>query len=207
MKRNLGYFLKLVAIVLSTLSFLGCASTVPLDDLPAVDSRSNTLGNGGIMGSAGNGSAANGLSATTGGIEANDMSDPLGQAVTTVQAPTYDSAQPSDAALAQRSVYFDYDSFVIRENFKAVLTAHAKQLTAHRNQSIALEGHTDDRGGREYNLALGQKRASAVQQAVRLLGVSDNQVEAVSFGKEKPKALGSTESDYVENRRVDIHYK
>ena len=83
---------------------------------------------------------------------------------------------------------------------------HARYLVAHKDRKVVIQGNTDERGGSEYNLALGQKRAEAVRRALVLLGVSDNQVEAVSFGKEKPKALGSDEAAYAENRRADIAY-
>ncbi len=105
------------------------------------------------------------------------------------------------------TVYFDYNSFVVRSEFQGALEGHAKFLTANRDRKIALEGHTDERGGREYNLALGQKRAEAVSQALRLLGVGDAQVEAVSFGKEKPAAAGSDEAAWAKNRRAEVFYR
>jgi len=87
-----------------------------------------------------------------------------------------------------------------------VIESNAKFLQANKQRKANLEGHTDERGGREYNLALGQKRAESVRQALTLLGVSDAQVEAVSFGKEKPMATGSDESALAKNRRVEIKY-
>ncbi|WP_211452903.1 peptidoglycan-associated lipoprotein Pal [Collimonas antrihumi] len=109
--------------------------------------------------------------------------------------------------LSKRSIYFDFDSYIIKDEFKSVVEAHAQYLNSHKNRKIIIQGNTDDRGGREYNLALGQKRAEAVRKALVLLGVSDTQVEAVSLGKEKPKALGSDEASYAENRRSDIVYQ
>ena len=109
--------------------------------------------------------------------------------------------------LSKRSIYFDFDSYTIKDEFKSVVEAHAQYLNSHKNRKIIIQGNTDDRGGREYNLALGQKRAEAVRKALVLLGVSDTQVEAVSLGKEKPKALGSDETSYAENRRSDIDYQ
>jgi peptidoglycan-associated lipoprotein len=88
-----------------------------------------------------------------------------------------------------------------------VVEAHAKYLNAHKDRKVIIQGNTDDRGGAEYNLALGQKRAEAVRKALALLGVSEAQVEAVSFGKEKPKALGNDEAAWAENRRADIAYQ
>ena len=103
-------------------------------------------------------------------------------------------------------VYFDYDSFVVRAEARPVIETHARFLQANKQRKANLEGHTDERGGREYNLALGQKRAEAVRQALTLLGVSDAQIEAVSYGKEKPASTGSSDADYAKNRRVEIRY-
>jgi peptidoglycan-associated lipoprotein len=103
-------------------------------------------------------------------------------------------------------VYFDYDSYVVRAEARPLIETHARFLKANQQRKASLEGHTDERGGREYNLALGQKRAEAVRQAMTLLGVSDSQVEAVSYGKEKPSAMGSSETDLAKNRRVEIRY-
>ena len=103
-------------------------------------------------------------------------------------------------------VYFDYDSFTLQPEARAVLERNAAHLQSNKQFKVQLEGHTDDRGGREYNLALGQKRAETVRRALTLLGVSDAQVEAVSFGKEKPAASGADEATYAKNRRVEIKY-
>ena len=108
---------------------------------------------------------------------------------------------------ANRIVYFDYDSFAIRPEFQPVIEAHARFIKGDKNRKVVLEGHTDERGGREYNLALGQKRAEAVRRAIGLLGVSDSQLEAVSFGKEKPAVQGTTEAALEKNRRVEISYR
>ena len=103
-------------------------------------------------------------------------------------------------------VYFDYDSFALKPEARAVLERNAAHLQSNKQFKVQLEGHTDDRGGREYNLALGQKRAETVRRALTLLGVSDAQLEAVSFGKEKPAASGSDDAAYAKNRRVEIKY-
>ncbi len=116
-------------------------------------------------------------------------------------------AQAAAAALAaasQRIVYFDFDSFVIKDDFKSLLDSHAKVLTAAKAKRMVIEGHTDERGGREYNLALGQKRAEAVVHSLTLLGVSDKQLEAVSFGEERPAAQGSDEQAWSRNRRAEL---
>jgi peptidoglycan-associated lipoprotein len=125
--------------------------------------------------------------------------------VKTVEADPYDLNNPK-GLLAKRSVYFDYDSYIVKDEFKSVLENHSKYLVKNPARKILIQGNTDERGGREYNLALGQKRAEAVRKALSLMGVADSQMEAVSLGKEKPKATGSDEASWAENRRSDIVY-
>lgn len=127
--------------------------------------------------------------------------------VSTVEAVTVDPLNDPKGILSKRSVYFDYDSYVVKDEFKSLVEAHAKYLTANKGRKILIQGNTDERGGREYNLALGQKRAEAVRKALALLSVPEAQVEAVSLGKEKPKATGSDEASWAENRRSDIVYQ
>jgi peptidoglycan-associated lipoprotein len=117
-----------------------------------------------------------------------------------------DSPNDPGSVLANRSIYFDLDSFVVKHEFKSVIDAHSQYLIAHPDRKVIIQGNTDERGGSEYNLALGQKRAEAVRRALSLLGVPDGQMEAVSFGKEKPKATGRDESAWAQNRRADIAY-
>jgi peptidoglycan-associated lipoprotein len=126
--------------------------------------------------------------------------------VAPVDARTGESAAAAKAP-AQRSVYFDYDSFVIKDEYKSVLEANARFINGAKGQKVVVEGNTDERGGREYNLALGQKRAEAVKQGMTLMGIPESQIEAVSFGKEKPKVQGSNEAAWAENRRSDIAYR
>ena len=104
-------------------------------------------------------------------------------------------------------IYFDYDSFAVKAEYQGALEAHARYLRADRNRRVNIEGHTDERGGREYNLALGQKRSEAVRRALSVLGVPEAQMESVSFGKEKPVAQGSDESAYSQNRRAALNYQ
>jgi peptidoglycan-associated lipoprotein len=117
------------------------------------------------------------------------------------------SAQQGLVPAGSRVVYFDYDSFVIKPEFQSVIEAHARFIKASKGRKVAIEGHTDERGGREYNLALGQKRAEAVRSALGLLGVTDSQLEAVSFGKEKPAVQGTDEGAMAKNRRAEISYR
>lgn len=128
------------------------------------------------------------------------------RSVSTVNAGSADGLDDPRGVLARRSVYFDYDSYIVKDEFKSVVEAHSRYLTNNKNRKIIIQGNTDDRGGREYNLALGQKRAEAVRKSMSLLGVPEAQMEAVSLGKEKPKATGSDEAAYAENRRADIVY-
>jgi peptidoglycan-associated lipoprotein len=108
--------------------------------------------------------------------------------------------------LSKRSVYFEYDSFVVEDKYKAQIEAHARYMTANRSAKVTLQGNTDERGSREYNIALGQKRADAVKRAMTLMGVQEIAIETVSFGKEKPRREGHDEASWAENRRVDIIY-
>ena len=119
------------------------------------------------------------------------------------------SSQPwndPSSPLFQRSVYFDFNEYTVQTKYQKQLSAHASFLKANPKQKIIIQGNTDDRGTAEYNLALGQRRSDAVRKSLNLMGVSDDQMEAVSFGKEKPKAEGDTEAAWAENRRADIVY-
>lgn len=122
------------------------------------------------------------------------------------QVTTVDLARQAAeaAARAGRVVYFDFDSFAIKDEFKPLLDAHAKALTTQRTRKLTVEGHTDERGGSEYNLALGQKRAEAVVRSLVLLGANEQQLEAVSFGKERPADPGRTEEAWAKNRRAEL---
>jgi peptidoglycan-associated lipoprotein len=104
----------------------------------------------------------------------------------------------------QRIVYFDFDSYAIKDDFKPLLDGYARVLAANSGKKLMIEGHTDERGGREYNLALGQKRAAAVANSLKLLGVNETQMEAVSFGKERPAVQGDDEAAWAKNRRAEL---
>lgn len=123
-----------------------------------------------------------------------------------VDTASLDPLNDPQGVLAKRSVYFDFDSYVVRANDKAVVENHAQYLNKNHARKILIQGNTDERGGAEYNLALGQKRAEAVRKSMSALGVAESQMEAVSLGKEKPKAAGSDEAAWAENRRADIVY-
>lgn len=131
---------------------------------------------------------------------------PDARSVATVVAPAMDPLDDPKNILSKRSVYFDFDSYVVKSEFSPVVGAHAKYISSSKTRKVLIQGNTDERGGSEYNLALGQKRAEAVRKAMVVLGTPDAQMEAVSYGKEKPKATGSDEAAWAENRRADIVY-
>jgi peptidoglycan-associated lipoprotein len=128
------------------------------------------------------------------------------KAASTVAPVVADHLNPNSLISKERSVYFDFDKYDIKDNQKAVVERQGKYLASNGALKIRAEGNADERGGREYNLALGQKRAEAVVRALKVYGVKDGQVEPVSFGSEKPKAQGHDEAAWAENRRVDLAY-
>jgi len=162
---------------LAILALVAGCSSTKLEDTPVTDRGA---------GGAGAGGAASGVAPVSVDPNAMTAAGPVGVA---------------------RIVYFDFDSYTIKPEFQALIDGHARFLKANTQRRIAIEGHTDERGGREYNLALGQKRSEAVRRALTLLGVSDNQIEAVSFGKEKPAAPGTGEDVWAQNRRAEIVYR
>ena len=109
--------------------------------------------------------------------------------------------------LSKRNVYFDFDSYAVKEEYKPLIEAHGRYLQANRGARMAIQGNADERGSREYNIALGQRRADAVKRMMQLYGATESQVETVSFGKEKPKNPGHDEAAWAENRRDDIVYQ
>ncbi len=162
----------------------GCSSGVKLDEAPVPDAGATSTGQG---------SGAGTGSTSQSGISGVDLT---GSAA--------DKAGPQGVS---RVVYFDFDSYVVKADAQPQIEAHARFLKASSARKVQIEGHTDERGGREYNLALGQKRAEAVRRSLGLLGVSDAQMEAVSYGKEKPAAEGHSEDAYAQNRRAELSYR
>ena len=160
----------------------GCASGVNLDEPAPVE----TLTPGSAAGAA-SGAGASGTSQSK--VTSVDLNK------------SGSSALPSNLP---KVIYFDFDSWVVKDEYRGTIDAYAKVLTADRKRRLTLEGHTDERGGREYNLALGQKRAEAVQRALVLLGASDGQIEAVSYGEERPAVPGNDEAAMAKNRRVEF---
>ena len=178
MKRTL--FSVISSLVLAA-TLAACGSNVKLDNVPVEDRTASAK-------------------------QADDAAGAAGRVVAPVQISGTDASGAGPANTA-KVIYFDFDSYVIKPEFQGAIEAHAKYLTANKSRKMAIEGHTDERGGREYNLALGQRRSEAVRRALGLLGVADAQVEAVSFGKEKPVALGTDEAAMAKNRRAEINYR
>jgi len=180
--------MKRTLVMVALAGLLGaCGSSVKLDKVPVEDkSASSAAASAGANAGSADGSAV-GKSA----VASVDLSK---------------SGQDAAMQSTTRVVYFDYDSYAIRPEFQSVIEAHARYIRADKARKVVIEGHTDERGGREYNLALGQKRAQAVVNILRVQGVAERQMEAISFGKEKPRALGHDEAAHAENRRVDLAY-
>lgn len=170
----------------AALALGGCASPVPVKQAP-VESKAPTAVGSGTAGANANGAGQNQVAA--------------------VQAPAESNAGVGPGSDVPKSVYFGFNSYTVDSQYTPVLNVNATYLTQHPQAHVQLQGNTDARGSREYNLALGQKRADAVMKGMELLGVKPTQMEAISFGKEKPKAQGTSEADYAENRRVDIVYQ
>jgi peptidoglycan-associated lipoprotein len=118
-----------------------------------------------------------------------------------------DELNNPNSPLAKRSVYFDFDSYSVKDEYQPLLQKHATYLKSHPERHVLIQGNTDERGTSEYNLALGQKRAEAVRGVLKQYGVHDSQMEAVSLGKEKPMATGHDEASWAQNRRGDIVYQ
>lgn len=183
--------LKYLGIALFSLTLAACSS-VKLDpqtgsDKTTAGQTNPTVADGGAVGS---------------------VPQPTATPETVVQSAGPTTASLQTAAMAAgRLVYFDYDSYVIKPEFQKLIEAQARYLSSDPALRVVIEGHTDERGGREYNLALGQRRAEAVRRALSLLGVADTQVDAVSFGEEKPVSEGSNESAWSQNRRAEINYR
>ncbi len=132
--------------------------------------------------------------------------DLTGKSQTAVAKVVINPFDDPSSPLSKKSVFFDFDKFTVSQADGVIVTAHAKYMAGNKAAKVRLEGNTDERGGREYNLALGQKRADAIKKSLELTGASEANIEAVSFGKEKPVDLGHSEDAWAKNRRVDIKY-
>ncbi len=197
--------------LLLALLLTACASGVKLNEVPVVDKKGSDVSSGT------SGSRMSEISSSD-SSSSQQVQQPK-SSVEPVSSLGNDKASNQDnlsanqdnlsagPANVEKIVYFDYDSYTIKPEFQSTIEAHAQFLKANNRAKLSLEGHTDERGGREYNLALGQKRADAVRQGLTLLGVNAAQVETVSFGEEKPAMQGNDESAFSKNRRAEFFYK
>ncbi len=211
---------KILLTLLIAVTVIGCATRkpAPISDGKRAQVEDKSIGGSDASGAGGQGDAGrqnsqggavDGQNGAANGIR-GATADAAGQGGADSNSAAGNAVTPGANAtgnLAQRSIYFDYDSFAVKEDYKPVVQAHAKFLVENPTSKAYLQGHTDERGSREYNLALGQKRADAVRRIMTVLGVKDNQIESVSYGEEKPKNAGHDENAYAQNRRADIVYQ
>jgi peptidoglycan-associated lipoprotein len=181
-----SFFSAATLAVALAVTLAGCSSGVKLDT-PVEDKAGNST-----MGS---GSAAN---------NGQGMNN---NGVTTVDLGAGGTGANGGPANVGKVIYFDFDSYLVKPEYASVINAHVQFLSSRKTTKISVEGHTDSSGGREYNLALGQKRAEAVRRAMALSGLNESQIEAVSFGKEKPADLGGDDTAAAKNRRAEISYR
>jgi len=186
---------KTVLAMLPALMLLGCGTSGEVEEETdtGVSSSPSTSGQD--------------SSATTSGVGSGDAAS--GESMGEQQQEDSFSGDPLDdpsSLLAKRVVYFDFDQSDIKSDFRAIIQAHAEYLANNSNMSVTLEGHADERGTREYNIALGERRANAVHRMLALQGASASQVRVVSYGEERPAALGHDEDSLALNRRVEFIY-
>ena len=168
--------------LISAALLAGCASDVKLDEnAPPVETRTPTSVSDAASGAGSSGAAQSKVTSV-------DLNKQNAEAI----------------ANTPKVIYFDFDSFVIQDQYRSIIEVYAKVLSSDKSKRLVIEGHTDERGGREYNLALGQKRAEAVASAIVLLGATPSQIESVSFGKERPAVAGSDEASMAKNRRAEL---
>lgn len=198
---------KILWPVLLVLALSACSSTsgtkATVEDRTGskADAATATTGQSGGSGASAGGAETSALGGK--GVAGSSLD---GKQMDAGSAYTGDPRKDPASPLSKRSVFFDFDMYVVKDEYRPMLEAHAGYLMSKRDARIILQGNADERGSREYNLALGQKRAEAVRKALAVLGVSDAQMEAVSFGEEKPRNEGDTEEAYAENRRTDVVY-
>lgn len=194
MKQQFKSFKSILLMAAAATAFatlVGCSTGVKLDT--PVEDRAGT-------GSALSAGLGGGTSGASSGQAANS-------GVATVDLANASAGAGGGPANVGKIIYFDFDSYLVKPEYASVVNAHVQFLSSRKTTKITVEGHTDASGGREYNLALGQKRAEAVRRAMALSGLSESQIEAVSFGKEKPADLGGGDAAAAKNRRAEISYR
>ncbi|MDR0769976.1 MAG: peptidoglycan-associated lipoprotein Pal [Burkholderiales bacterium] len=178
--------LKFGLLVFAAMALVACSST-PDDEGAPVDERTVAAGGGAGSGADTGGIGGTGVSGTEADGRGNELKDPAN-------------------ILSRRSVFFAFDSYVVEDQYRPIVEAHARYLVGRPDARMMVQGHTDERGTHEYNIALGQRRADAVKRMMVLLGAKEAQIETVSFGKESPRNPGNDEMAWAENRRADIVY-
>ena len=187
-------FQHFAVVVLAALFAAGC-STQPSQPTAPIDDRSTTSGTPTTPGATTSGTGSGGVSGST---------VPGSGAGTGSGAAGAGALRDPNNILSKRSVFFEFDSFSVGDQYRPLVEAHGRYLAANRSARATVQGNTDERGSREYNIALGQRRADSIKRMMTLLGAQDAQVETVSFGKEKPRNPGHDEAAWAQNRRGDI---
>lgn len=183
------FWTKITLAIVPVLFLIGCGATGEVADEGA-----------------GAGAADAGSTATTTGAAADDTAG--GQAMDQSQMDQMgDPLDDPNSMLAKRVVYFDFDRSEVKSEFRAIVAAHAEYLAANPDVTVTIEGHADERGTREYNIALGERRSAAVKQVLTLQGASSGQVNTISYGEERPAALGHDEDAWALNRRAEFIYQ
>lgn len=191
MKQQFKSFLIMATAATAFATMVGCSTGVKLDT--PVEDRAGTAS-----------SLSSGLGSTGSGANSGQAAN---SGVATVDLANTGVGAGGGPANVGKIIYFDFDSYLVKPEYASVVNAHVQFLSSRKTTKITVEGHTDSSGGREYNLALGQKRAEAVRRAMALSGLSESQIEAVSFGKEKPADLGGDDAAAAKNRRAEISYR
>lgn len=189
------FWIKTVLVLLPALMLLGCGTSGEVEDASETGVSTST--------------PAAGSEATTSGVGAGGVTSGEGMTAedTSAAAAQGDPLDDPNSLLATRVIYFDFDKSDIRSDVRDVIQAHAEYLSSHPDVMITLEGHADERGTREYNIALGERRANAVQRMLTLQGASAGQIRVVSYGEERPAALGHDEDAWALNRRAEFIYQ
>ncbi len=175
--------MKKAALYLIVMAVAAACSSKEVKQEPSVSDRSTAV----PQASTGGSSSTTRPSQSVAAIPGNPLTDP-------------------NSLLSKRSVYFDFDSNAVKDEYRGLVQAHTRYLTDKRDTRIRIEGNCDERGSREYNLALGQRRAESVKKVMTVLGVADGRIETTSYGEEKPVAMGHDEASWAQNRRADIKY-
>ena len=181
--------MRAIFVVLLASAALAACSSAPTTEQPAAGVEDRTPGQ------------------TRPGVDSQPSGQkPIAGVDLTGKTPALGPLRDPGSILSRRSVFFEFDKYDVKDEYKALVEAHAQYLRANPGAKMLIQGNTDERGGREYNIALGQRRSDAMKKMLLLLGAKEAQIESVSLGEEKPRAQGSTEEAYAQNRRGDILY-